>query len=59
MSFFARAAGASGLILLAGALATITIHPPETERARRGAAEFIVASLTLTTIGAAGAIADS
>ena len=58
MKFLARAAAASGLSLLTGALVVLAINPPATREARLGAADFIAASLCLTVAGAAGSIAS-
>ena len=57
MKFLARAAAASGLSLLTGALVVLAVNPPATREARLGAADFIAASLCLTVAGAAGSIA--
>ena len=57
MKFLARAAAASGLSLMAGALVVLAVNPPATREARLGAADFLMASLCLTVAGAAGSIA--
>jgi len=58
MKFLARAAAISGLSLMAGALVVLTVNPPATQEARLGAADFLMASLCLTAVGAAGSIAS-
>ena len=57
MKFLARAAAASGLSLMTGALVVLAVNPPATREARLGAADFLMASLCLTVAGAAGSIA--
>ena len=56
MKFLARAAAASGLSLMTGALVVLAVNPPATREARLGAADFLMASLCLTVVGAAGSI---
>ena len=58
MKFVARAAAVSGLSLMTGALVVLTINPPATREARLDAADFLLASLCLTAVGAAGSIAS-
>ena len=58
MKFLARAAAASGLSLMTGALVVLAVNPPATREARLGAADFIAASFCLTAVGAAGSIAS-
>jgi len=57
MKFLVRTTAVTGLTMLTGALVFLAVNPPATRAARLGAAHFLMASVWLTTAGAAGSIA--